>query len=214
MLNKNEVGILIPVYNEEKNISQVIDGFKKYGTVFIINDNSTDNTQILCKKKKVYLIKNKNRIGYDRSLRKGIKHIIKYKKKIKILITADGDGQHYSKYVKKILNYTSKYDLIIGSRDFYNRVSENIVNFFSKILFKIEDPLSGMKSYNLKKVKYNKAIFDSKNDFCGMFFFKMFELKNILCIKIKTKPENKSSSFGHGLLANFKILKSFLISVI
>lgn len=214
MLNKNQLAILIPAHNEEKNIVKVINDFKKYGKVFIIDDNSTDKTNHLCKAKRVNLIKNKYQLGYDRSLRKGIKYIIKYKKKIKIIITADGDGQHYSKYIKKILSYTSKYDFIIGSRNFYNRFSEYFVNFISLLLFNIEDPLSGMKCYNIKQMNYKKEIFDSKKDFCGMFFFKIYKLRQVLCVKIKAKKKNKTSSYGNGFLTNMKIIKSFIQSII
>ncbi len=52
MLNKYEIGILIPAHNEEKNIKNVINEFQNYGKIFIIDDKSTDKTAKICKKKK------------------------------------------------------------------------------------------------------------------------------------------------------------------
>ena len=170
-LSKHQIAILIPAHNEERNILKVINDFNKFGEVFIVDDNSTDKTNLICKKKKVYLIKNNLQIGYDYSLRKGINYIINKKRGIKIIITADGDGQHEGNNVKKFLKFYKKYDCIIGARDFFNRFSELLLNFFSTIFFDIKDPLSGMKCYNTSILRNNKFIFKSKNDYCGMFFF-------------------------------------------
>ena len=82
MSYKSEVGILIPAHNEEKNIKNVINEFKNYGKIFVVDDGSTDNTAKICIRKKVKLIKNYSKIGYDKSLRKGIKYITKNNKKI------------------------------------------------------------------------------------------------------------------------------------
>ena len=214
MLSKHQIAVLIPVHNEEKNIIQVINDFRKFGKIFIVDDNSNDKTNHYCKKKKVKIIKNSIKIGYDRSLRKGFQYIINNEMKIKLIVTADGDGQHIARYIKKILKLSRNYGCIIGSRNYFNRYSEYLINFISKILFNIKDPISGMKCYNLNKIKYKKFIFKSKNDYCGMFFYKMFDKKNIFNVDINVKKQNKPSSFGSGLISNISILKSFTISIL
>ena len=214
MLNKSEVGILIPAHNEEKNIKNVIDEFESFGKIFIIDDKSIDKTVKICKKKKVKLIKNYTQIGYDASLRKGIKFIITNEKKIKIVITADADGQHVAEYVKKFLKETNKYYCVVGIRNNFNRVSEYIISFISKLFYNVKDPICGMKLYNVQKMKNKNLIFKSKKDYCGMFFFKCYEKKDVTNIEIKVRKKNKISSYGSGLLANYSILKSFTSSIL
>ena len=214
MLNKYEIGILIPAHNEEKNIKNVIDEFQKYGKIFIKDDKSKKKTAKICKKKKVKLIKNYTQIGYDASLRKGIEFIFSNEKKIKIVITADADGQHISKYIKKFLKVSKKYYCVIGTRNYFNRISEHIISFFSILLFNIKDPICGMKLYNIKKMKNKNLIFKTKNDYCGMFFFKGYEKKNVTNVEIKVRRKNKTSSYGSGIHANYSILKSFISSIL
>ena len=48
MIKKN-VGVLIPVYNEEKNLKKVIQKAKKFSKVFVIDYASTDNSYKIAK---------------------------------------------------------------------------------------------------------------------------------------------------------------------
>ena len=214
MSSRYEICILIPAHNEEKNIKNVIDEFKNYGKIFIVDDRSTDKTAKICSKKKVKVIKNSTQLGYDGSLRKGIEYIITNERKIKFVITADADGQHIAKYVKKFLKKSKKYYCVVGIRNYFNRISEHIINFFSKLLFNINDPLCCIKLYNIKKMKNKNLIFKSKTDYCGMFFFLGYEKENITNIKIKVRKQNKISSYGSGISANFSMLKSFVLSIL
>ena len=71
-----------------------------------------------------------------------------------------------------------------------------------------------MKLYNIHKMKNKSLILKSKTDYCGMFFFLGYEKEKITNIKIKVRKQNKISSFGSGIYANFLILKSFLITIL
>ena len=88
------------------------------------------------------------------------------------------------------------------------------MNFFSVIFFNIKDPLSGMKCYNTKIFKNNRFILKSKHDYCGMFFFKICDKKKIFSVDINVKKQNGKSSYGSGLNANVKIIKSFVKSIL
>jgi glycosyltransferase involved in cell wall biosynthesis len=198
--------ILIPARNEEKNISRVISGLKKYGKIVVVNDCSTDRTLKLAKKNAFKIINNKKKLGYDFSLRKGIDFINKYKDS-KYILTIDADGQHPIMNFKKIIKNMVKYDLIIFNRKKLQRISEYIINAISYAIYGIKDPLSGMKLYKtniLKTKKLNKNI-----DYVGMFFLKIYKKNKILNIKIKTTKKIRSS-FGIGLKANVKILWAFI----
>ena len=50
----DKIIFLIPAFNEEKNLKKVILQFKKYGSIFVINDGSTDKTEEIAKKNSKY----------------------------------------------------------------------------------------------------------------------------------------------------------------
>ena len=55
--------ILIPVFNEQKNLKKTILASKKIADVLVVDDCSTDKTNIISKKNSDYLIRNKRNRG-------------------------------------------------------------------------------------------------------------------------------------------------------
>ena len=80
----------------------------------------------------------------------------------------------------------------------------------SKKIFNITDPLSGMKFYNLKKIKTKLKNLDKKFNYYGMFFLDWIEDLKIKNIKILVNKKNKISSMGQAKNIEKKFLKSFL----
>ena len=70
-MDRSKVGIIIPAYNEEDTILDVIKKCQKYGKVIIIDDGSDDNTINLLRDQKVVLIKHIKNLGYDEALNSG-----------------------------------------------------------------------------------------------------------------------------------------------
>jgi len=204
--------IVIPAKNEQKNIYKVIKKFKKYGKIIVINDNSNDLTKKISERSAFKVINNKRTIGYDFSIRKGINAVLKFKNS-KYILTVDADNEHPILNFKKIIKYMQIYDLIIFNRKKLSRISEYIVDYFSRKLFSIKDPLSGMKLYKTTIIKKKKKNIVNYNDYVGMFFFKLYDTERIFNFEINTNKSNKASSFGQGLLANIKILKAFIKSI-
>jgi len=197
--------VIIPAKNEQKDILKVIKNYKNLGKIIVVDDNSTDNTNFIIKKKVYKILHNKKSLGYDRSIKRGIIYI---KKKAKFILTIDGDNQHPKVNLKKIINENMKnYDLIIFNRNKLQRFSEYVIDIISKVLFGIRDPASGMKLYKVNNLKKHKL--ELNNDQVGMFFFKVYKKKKILNIPIKTKKEKKTI-FGNGLKINFKIFNAFI----
>ena len=75
-----------------------------------------------------------------------------------------------------------------------------------------------MKCYDLNYLRENKKFFLNKIDFnennCGMFFFKIYDLKKISNLDIRTNNINRKSKFGSGLVINLKLIKFFFDSII
>ena len=99
-MGRSKLVFLICVYNEKKTIFKIIRKCKKIGDVIVVDDGSDDGSSINLKKtKRIYYIKNKSNIGYDKSIRKGFSFA--FKKKYKYLVTVDGDNQHKHSDIKK-----------------------------------------------------------------------------------------------------------------
>ena len=83
-------------------------------------------------KNKIKFIRNNYNLGYEKNLLAGFKEILKYKK-YKYIVTFDGDGQHRVEDLLKLeksKNYLYN-DIIVCNRNQLNRLSENILSFFS-----------------------------------------------------------------------------------
>ena len=73
-----------------------------------------------------------------------------------MFITFDADDQFFIKDLKKIVNYLlDGNDIVIGKRIKFQRVSEYIVSYMSRLMLNIYDHLCGLKGYNNKIIKKN-----------------------------------------------------------
>ncbi len=136
----NKLAIIIPVFNEEKNIEKLIFDwmkevskfYKKNFKIIIINDGSFDNTHNKIKKiknKSILYINQKN-IGHGNTCFKGYKLAIK--KKYDLIFQIDSDNQCDPKYFKHFVNKIGREDAVFGNR--ITREDGIIRIIFSKIL--------------------------------------------------------------------------------
>ena len=77
-----EVLIIIPAYNEEKNIGDVLDsltqaGITEFADILVVNDASTDATNARVKEKGCTLISNVFNMGYGSAIRIGYKWAVR-----------------------------------------------------------------------------------------------------------------------------------------
>ena len=202
----HDLVILIPAYNEVKNLVNILKHKYNY---LIIDDNSSDGTEKLLIKKKINYIKNLNKIGYEKSLIKGLNYL--KKKKFKYVLTLDGDGEHPLNKIKKIysLAKNKKADLIICNRKYKNRFLEDLLSLFFQIRFGLKDPLSGMKIYYLPKIKNLIDKIDKNSFLVDVIIMFINKRNNILNYKIITKKKTGESKVGYNFNVQLKILKLF-----
>ncbi len=201
-----DLGIIIPVYNEERNIEDVLKKLKKFN-VYVVNDGSTDQTiNILNKyKNQITLVNLKKNEGYERAVLKGFE---KTKNKFKHIITLDGDGQHSTSQIEKTYKYflDKNLDLLVGNRSNFNRIEEHILSFFFNLKFKIKDPLSGFKIYDSRKLNLILRKSKTDNTFLVGILVKYLKLNlKVGNYKIIAK-KNKQSQIGNGISVKIKIL--------
>lgn len=154
----------IPVYNEEKNIASVIVKLKKLGyDIIVCNDGSTDLTAEIAEKMGVIVVNHPKNLGYGA----GIRSIFLKAKEldIDILVTFDGDGQHRTEDISKIIEPILKgeADIVIGSRFLnddstvpdYRKIGIKTITGLTNIVTKkkITDSQSGFRAYNKKAIQ-------------------------------------------------------------
>ncbi|MDP4143927.1 MAG: glycosyltransferase family 2 protein [Bacillota bacterium] len=164
--------IIVPVYNEEKNIRKVTEDLKEnidFADILVINDSSTDDTLMVLNDINVEYISLPFNMGYSAALQSGFKYAVKHN--YKYVIQFDGDGQHKASEIKKLYSQIikSESDIVIGSR--FKEQSEYNHSFFRKVgtyIFKkfihitcnkdISDPTSGLQILSRKVFcRYSKA---------------------------------------------------------
>lgn len=111
-------GIIIPTYNEEKNIISLVDNIRRSSTpkfIIIIDDSKKSMKSYLLKKNIIY-IHRKKKLGRGSAVILGMKILIK--KKLETFIEMDADHSHSPFEIKKNLFIFNKknLDLLIASR--------------------------------------------------------------------------------------------------
>ncbi len=208
-MQKHEIVILIPCFNEEKTIIKICKKAKKFGKILIIDDKSTDKSGTLLRKEKINFLSNKKNLGYENSLIKGFRYIIKKFNKTRYILTMDADGELPVKNIPKIIKTVKrkKCDLVIGNRSNFNRFSENILDKIFRLKFGLKDPVSGFKLY--KKESLKKIIHKmSDNMFLVDALTSFYKLNlSIANVDIVSKKRVDDSRVGNKLMSNLKILK-------
>jgi glycosyltransferase involved in cell wall biosynthesis len=154
-----KVYAVIPAYNEEKTIQEVVKKTRKYCPVIVVDDGSDDKTAKLAKKSRAILIKHIENKGYGKSLIDGIKNAIAFN--ADYVITLDSDGQHNPDDIPKFIeSLEGGYDIVSGSR-FLDKKSWGtkkrmaaikLLTYQAKIFsrLKLTDIQSGFRGYNTR----------------------------------------------------------------
>lgn len=159
--------IIIPAYNEEKNLPKLISNIEKLSLEFdyvIINDGSTDDTKKLCAVGGYKVLNLPINSGIGVAVQTGYKYALENGYDIAIQI--DGDGQHDVSYLKKILEpiENGEADVVIGSRFIENegfqssgarRIGIKLLSSFIWICtgVKVKDVTSGFRAVNKRFIK-------------------------------------------------------------
>lgn len=115
--NLKKISAVIPAYNEEKNIFDVINRTKEYvDEVIVVDDFSSDNIATVALKAGARVLSSKKNIGYIESIKRGFRNATG-----DIIITLDGDREHIPEEIPDLLKpiLIGKADLVLGKRDVY-----------------------------------------------------------------------------------------------
>ncbi|KPK97800.1 MAG: hypothetical protein AMJ95_07350 [Omnitrophica WOR_2 bacterium SM23_72] len=148
MLN-NSLSVVLPAYNEEGNILEIINKILKIlpsvtydFEIIAVDDGSTDKTANILEKLKasdarLKVVRHPRNLGYGASLRSGFKKVEK-----ELIFYMDADQQFDIADITRLTAYIEDYDIVIGFRKnrrdpFYRSFFSYCFNLIVKSLFGI-----------------------------------------------------------------------------
>lgn len=156
-----KITVIIPAYNEEKTIQQVIREVKSYTeNIIVIDDGSTDNTRKMAEQEGAIIYHHIINRGLGGALSTGIQAALLGE--ADIFLTFDADGQHRAEDIPKMIKpiIEEEADIVIGSRllnlsknmPVFRKLANHIANAITYILFGIKttDSQSGLRCFNKK----------------------------------------------------------------
>lgn len=226
-LNFPLISVVIPLYNEEnsiKNVLRRIPNHNRYEIV-VVDDGSTDNSVKYVKevsheiKNPIKLIEHRNNQGYGAAILTGFKHATG-----DVIVTMDSDGQHEPEEIPNLIRpiINNKADIIVGSRylgkceykvPLSTRIGEFCINKCLWILFRQEigNNQSGFRAFSRKSLEIFQDVKQTNFGLCTESLFKAAHSN----LKIAEIPINvRQRKYGSSKVQLLNLFKSILSSIL
>jgi glycosyltransferase involved in cell wall biosynthesis len=208
--------ILIPAYNAGQYLQKLVSRIKKSAPgsdILIINDGSTDNTEVILKEINVRYLSNDGNRGKGYTLQRGFDYALAHN--YDYVITIDADLQHLPEEIPLFLNSSERADIYVGTRNLRSvdmPLERRLTNYLTSIIIsifsgkRIRDTQSGYRMLSadvLKKLRVGSI----KYDFESELLFQSGALKaDIAEIPISTIYEG-SHSYINPLIDTGRFIK-------
>ena len=192
----NKSIVIIPTYNEEKNILRILNDLKNIPIdILIVDDGSSDNTKEIIKnymdnpsiKNKIYTIfKNKNE-GKSKAIRDGTELALKLN--YEYIAYIDGDYQHKPKDIPKMFKKLKKHngDAIFGIRKYSSiPFHRQISNYLASIIMSIIISVYVGRIYFFKDIQCGFRII--KGEFLkDIYYGEGYSVEHLIAIQLAKK---------------------------
>lgn len=226
------ISVIVPAYNEEKNIDKILTNLKKIKTyplqiIVAIDSKTNDNTQVKAKKYKVEIIKTKKTTGKGDVIRQAIKYA-----NGAVTLQIDADSQFLPSDIPKLVDpiIGSGYDVTLGTR--YQKganVQKGSVSsvkrfgsFFLSLASSfasgiwVTDVMAGFKAFKtpvLKKLNPKTSHFGYEAELVIKAARNNYKVLNVpITYKKREIGQSTVNSIKHGLLVLGTIIKTGLNS--
>jgi glycosyltransferase involved in cell wall biosynthesis len=138
-----KVTVVIPAYNEEKTIGDVVRGVihcLPEAGILVVNDGSTDTTAEQAEAAGARVISHPLNKGNGACIKTALRAI-----RGGLVAVLDGDGQHDPEELPKLLSQLDKFDLVVGARSFKDGEGSALRNAGNFILCKLGSFLAEQK---------------------------------------------------------------------
>jgi len=221
------LSIIIPVYNEELTVGNIIDRVKLVlqqtglkNEIIVVDDCSYDKSLEVAKKRSAKIYTLKQHLGKGYALRAGFA-----KAKGDIIVTIDSDGSHKPEELLEVLApvLEDKADLVIGSRYLnhksvaarkLNAFGVKLFNYFIQLLtgVAVTDSQSGyraMKRQVLKNQNLKSGEYEIESEMLVKTAKKNFRITEV---PISFEQRTYGRSGVDPLIDGFKILLSIILA--
>ena len=156
-----DVYLVVPAFNEEKTVSQIIEGIAEKGyNVILVNDGSKDKTLELAIESKrkypnqIFVVSHVINRGLGAALKTGM--VLALEKGAKYIVTFDADGQHEIGDIPLVCKplVDGEADVVIGARPFEDMpLSKSFANYIMNTLTlifygrNVKDSQSGLRAF-------------------------------------------------------------------
>ena len=131
-----KIFVVVPTFNEEKNIQNVLSDLKKFDyDIIVVDDGSQDKTLKLAQIAGVKVLEHKINRGQGAALQTGTDYAVK--NNADVIVHFDGDGQFLAEEIKFLVEpiMYEKIDIILGSR--FLKKNKNIPKFKKYIIYPV-----------------------------------------------------------------------------
>jgi len=158
LIELQRVAVVIPAYNEDQFIADVVSRAKKYADqVIVVDDGSTDETARVAAENGAIVIVHERNMGKWVALRDGFKKAVEI---ADLIIQMDGDGQHDPDEIPKFLEALREFDLVLGYRSkkgmpIIRKLSNFITTTMLRVLFslRVSDSQCGYRAYRREALR-------------------------------------------------------------
>lgn len=206
-MNGIELSIIIPVFNEEKNIpvlhkkiEEALPLFKNNLEIIFINDGSTDSSDKILEhlrgsSENIRVFTFNSNQGQHKAIEKGIREA-----RGNIIVTMDGDLQNDPSDIPKLIDKLDEgFDAVCGWRasryDPWHKVLKSrIGNYFQRKITKIElhDMSCTLRSY--RKIAVKNLVLRNKYEISFVPYLLSKIGKKVTEIKVKHNPRTQDKS--------------------
>jgi len=136
----SKVGILLPAYNEEENIRQIIDDAKKHindAEIVVVDDGSRDRTDAWARAARAHVIRHSRNLGKGEAVKTGFDFFLN-QSKAEFVVIVDADGQYSTEEVPALVRplQQRKADVVMGCRNWAGKpIRHRMGNLVWKLCF-------------------------------------------------------------------------------
>ena len=207
-----EYTLIIPAYNEERNLPSLLRAARRIAKrIIVVDDGSTDRTSEVAREVGVTVVEHKRNFGKGCAVISALNNC-----RTDFVVLMDADGQHLPSEIPLFLKKLRKCDVVIGNRfarkqhiPFHRWLANKIIALLTKSRTGVNDPLCGFRAFRRKSLpELKEQGFNIELE----ILFKAVESRLTICeVPITVKYNGVRKSKTAGLLRGAAVYAKLLL---
>ncbi len=202
------VSAVIPAFNEESRIADVVSEASRYvDEVIVIDDGSSDETANVAARAGAEVIRLSGNQGYIAAIKTGFR-----KATADVVVTLDADGEFSPSYIPALVGpvLAGEAEMVQGHRDVIPRPSERFLTWLANLKHDVGDSGTGLRAI---KTNLARSLEIEGACICGVLSLEVVKGGGrILDVPIKLKTTDKSRKVAWFHIRQFFLLVPWLWS--